>query len=437
MTSLAVLLFVQLLLVGKLSASKGLPEVEQYAEHLAHQRLFAGMLHVEQGPCQQPQIQHLLRMSGGVMGTDNCAYKDDAWQQQYCMDSSTSPTSFNFTAYQAMQLGAASIAEYLQLIGVLRMPLEFRPGSSYHYSNPGYSIVGYIVEKPGQDAALADTSGASIQQLAASAGSPRYWAGDVPSNTSAAAAAATVAGKQAAANSSADGSIRVGMTAKYPGPSGFDWSLANAAGAIVSTPQDMAKWLRALLVGPDHLGLGKELLKEFLGLSTDVAGMPRLTVRSNGSFVNATLEFAQGLVVLKDAAHARGLGVSSVYYLGSLGGFQAAVYMWLDPRDPAKDVFINAAAATCPVPLLVSTPCTGSSSSCCSAASRAQLRCAGGNPRLTQPPVVQQLLWALPQHAAAAHKVARLAAHALLQRKLPTLAEVQHPALHRARGVAQ
>lgn len=49
MTSLAVLLFVQLLLVGKLSASKGLPEVEQYAEHLAHQRLFAGMLHVEQG----------------------------------------------------------------------------------------------------------------------------------------------------------------------------------------------------------------------------------------------------------------------------------------------------------------------------------------------------------------------------------------------------
>jgi hypothetical protein len=37
------------------------------------------------GPCQQLQIQHLLRMSGGVMGIDNCAYKDDAWQQQYCM----------------------------------------------------------------------------------------------------------------------------------------------------------------------------------------------------------------------------------------------------------------------------------------------------------------------------------------------------------------
>jgi CubicO group peptidase (beta-lactamase class C family) len=46
-----------------------------------------------------------------------------------------------------MQLGAASIADYLRLSGVLLMPLEFQPGSSYHYSNPGYSIVGYIIEK--------------------------------------------------------------------------------------------------------------------------------------------------------------------------------------------------------------------------------------------------------------------------------------------------
>jgi D-alanyl-D-alanine carboxypeptidase len=48
-----------------------------------------------------------------------------------------------------MQLGAASITDYLKLIGVLRMPLEFAPGGSYHYSNPGYSIVGYLIEKVG------------------------------------------------------------------------------------------------------------------------------------------------------------------------------------------------------------------------------------------------------------------------------------------------
>jgi hypothetical protein len=194
--------------------------------------------------------------------------------------------------------------------------------------------------QPGQDAALADTAGATIQQLTASAGNPGYWGGDFPGNTS-----NGTAGKQEA-DMLAGGAVSVGMTAKYPGPSGFDWTLANAAGAIVSTPQDMAKWFRALLVEADHLGLGKELLREFLTLSTDVPGMPWLNVSSNGSVLNTTLVFAQGLVVLKDSGHARGLGVSNVYYLGSLGGFQASVYMWLDPRDPAKDVFVNAVAAT-------------------------------------------------------------------------------------------
>jgi hypothetical protein len=204
--------------------------------------------------------------------------------------------------------------------------------------------------QPGQDDALADTSGATVEQFAASSGSPRYWGGGVRTPaamnaSSGEAAAATASGNLA--GSSNGGMMTVGMTAKYPGPSGFDWTLANAAGAIVSTPQDMGKWFRALLVEPDHLGLGKELLREFLTLSTDVPHMPVLNVTSsNGSVMNATLVFAQGLVVMKDPDHARGLGVSNVYYLGSLGGFQVAIYMRLDPTDPAKDVLINAVAAT-------------------------------------------------------------------------------------------
>jgi hypothetical protein len=202
--------------------------------------------------------------------------------------------------------------------------------------------------QPGQDDALADTSGSTIEHFAASSGSPRYWGGNVstpaaPNATGSGAAAATASGSLAGSG----GVLTVGMTANYPGPSGFDWTLANAAGAIISTPQDMGKWFRALLVEPDHLGLGKELLREFLTLSTDVPRMPLLNVlSSNGSIRNATLVFAQGLVVMKDPDHARGLGVSNVYYLGSLGGFQASIYTWLDPTDPAKDVFINAVAAT-------------------------------------------------------------------------------------------
>jgi hypothetical protein len=46
-----------------------------------------------------------------------------------------------------MHLGAVSITDYLRLTGALQLPLEFEPGSKYHYSNPGYSLAGYIVEK--------------------------------------------------------------------------------------------------------------------------------------------------------------------------------------------------------------------------------------------------------------------------------------------------
>jgi hypothetical protein len=46
-----------------------------------------------------------------------------------------------------MQIGAAGIGSYLRLTGTLNLPLEFQPGSGYHYSNPGYSLAGYIVEQ--------------------------------------------------------------------------------------------------------------------------------------------------------------------------------------------------------------------------------------------------------------------------------------------------
>jgi CubicO group peptidase (beta-lactamase class C family) len=193
--------------------------------------------------------------------------------------------------------------------------------------------------QPGQTDAITDTAGATLEQLTASAGNPAYWGGDAD-------AAAAVGNAAAASSDPAARRVSIGMTAKYPGPSGFDWTLANAAGAIVSTPQDMGKWLRALLVDPDHLGLGKDVLREFLTLSTVAPGMPSWTVSTEGRTVNATLTFAQGLVVLKDLQHPRGLGVSNVYYLGSLGGFQASIYMWLHPTDASKDVFVNAVAAT-------------------------------------------------------------------------------------------
>lgn len=212
--------------------------------------------------------------------------------------------------------------------------------------------------QPGQSDAVADTAGVAVKQLAASAGSSSYWGGDVAGRNSTAVktmnlAAGTAEAKQSigqtrvrAGQRPTSQGVSVGVTAKYPGPSGLDWTFGNAAGSMVSTPQDMAKWFRALLVQSDHLGLGKELLREFLTLSTTVPGVPSWNVSSEGRSMNATLAFAQGLLVVKDPQHPRGLGVSNVYYLGSLGGFQATVYMWLHPKDASKDVFVNAVAAT-------------------------------------------------------------------------------------------
>ena len=58
-----------------------------------------------------------------------------------------SPANLSFSSQQLLQEGAASIADYLRLTGTLKAPLEFEPGTKYHYSNPGYSLAGYIVEK--------------------------------------------------------------------------------------------------------------------------------------------------------------------------------------------------------------------------------------------------------------------------------------------------
>lgn len=68
-----------------------------------------------------------------------------------------SPANLSFSSQQLMQEGAASIADYLRLTGTLKAPLEFEPGTKYHYSNPGYSLAGYIVEKVSWFATAAST----------------------------------------------------------------------------------------------------------------------------------------------------------------------------------------------------------------------------------------------------------------------------------------
>ena len=46
-----------------------------------------------------------------------------------------------------LQIGGVSIAGVLKLLGFLKQPLEFRPGTGYSYVNANFMIAGYIVEK--------------------------------------------------------------------------------------------------------------------------------------------------------------------------------------------------------------------------------------------------------------------------------------------------
>lgn len=56
-------------------------------------------------------------------------------------------SNFSFGDFMDTQAGGLSITDYLTHFGILKMPLEFVPGSHYHYSNPGYTIAGYIIEQ--------------------------------------------------------------------------------------------------------------------------------------------------------------------------------------------------------------------------------------------------------------------------------------------------
>lgn len=54
--------------------------------------------------------------TGGVLGFDNCAYPDGAWQQEYCLTGPKIGAGLQnlSTVLQAMQ-GTVSMAEYLKV----------------------------------------------------------------------------------------------------------------------------------------------------------------------------------------------------------------------------------------------------------------------------------------------------------------------------------
>ena len=120
------------------------------------------------------------------------------------------------------------------------VPLVFAPGSSWAYSNTNYAILGVIAEK---------TSGSTWENalrerffIPLGLHDTYVWSGHAEGST--------VDGSRLNCGAS-------GESPCVPGPGftlvaeddGFAWTVAGAAGALVSTPADIARWMNALVGG--------------------------------------------------------------------------------------------------------------------------------------------------------------------------------------------
>jgi D-alanyl-D-alanine carboxypeptidase len=124
---------------------------------------------------------------------------------------------------------------------VADLPLEFAPGSSWAYSNTNYTMLGVIAER---------VTGRSWSELVESRffgplglDDTYVWTG--------VAEGPTASGSRLACGEPGEPSCappRPGF-AILPVDAGFDWTVAWAAGAVVSTPADLAKWMVALVAG--------------------------------------------------------------------------------------------------------------------------------------------------------------------------------------------
>lgn len=237
-----------------------------------------------------------------------------------------------------LQVSGIPLANYFQThifdkVGLSSTVYDVTNGALGLHKNvlPYPAYIAYLA--PATKQIQATTGIDSLSNLVDSAGSISSWTfGDFNNRT------LLSSQRQAVLSSDTESNGVYAFTARYPGPSNLDFTIGNAAGAMLSTPQDMAQWFRVLVTQPDQLGLSKEILRSLFGLTTVV---PR--VQTIG---NVTWLYAQGILVVPDPDHPRGLGVSHLYYVGSLGGFRAVVYVALHPTNSFKDIFVNVLAAT-------------------------------------------------------------------------------------------
>lgn len=118
---------------------------------------------------------------------------------------------------------------------------EFPPGSSWAYSNTNYTMLGLIAEEVTSRPWAELVESRFFQPLGLD--DTYVWTGE--------AEGATVSGSRLACGEPAEPPCappRPGLSI-LPVESGYDWTVAWSAGAVVSTPADLARWMDALVGG--------------------------------------------------------------------------------------------------------------------------------------------------------------------------------------------
>ncbi len=117
----------------------------------------------------------------------------------------------------------------------------FEPGEDWSYSNTNYILLGLIAEKVNGSSWATEVHSRFLKPLQLE--DTYVWRGQPRGST--------VKGSRLSCGGDGEPECRppqFGLEI-LPVTQGYDWTVAWAAGAIVSTPQDVARWMRALVQG--------------------------------------------------------------------------------------------------------------------------------------------------------------------------------------------
>ncbi|KAK9803938.1 hypothetical protein WJX72_006481 [[Myrmecia] bisecta] len=299
--------------------------------------------------CEKVTLRQLLGMAGGVLGVDNCAYAPDSWQAPLCWINK--PLNWTYLDIYNLMQGTISVADVIHLQGFLPLPLEFTPGNGYHYSNPGFYLAGYVIEKVSGmpygeyiRTQIIEPAGLNNTHYYVTNGADRILPGlvELPSYGSLFKPVAALAqgGLTDSLTSNLDsldpqqnftaelqppfgGLVAINRLVNFPG----EQALGGPAGAMVGTAADLARWYYTFTTNPGRIGLTTATMTDLL------RPYNRLELPGAEGQAQPNTFFAQGMGSVPSSIPGAPYGVAELEYLGSLANFEAGVRLYMVSND--------------------------------------------------------------------------------------------------------